>query len=190
MALTNDPVLAERMRRYRSHGISTDRQLMSPRAENEIWNYQQIDLGFNYRITDIQAALGLSQLKRLDELVAKRHLIAQVYDDALEALNLVIPWQHTDSWSSYHLYPIRVRQSLCGKTQRQIYDALIHAGIGANLHYIPVYRHPYFERLGFLPGHCPEAEAYHKETISLPMYPMLSSIDQEKVIAVLRESLI
>jgi len=189
MTLTNDPVLAERMRRYRSHGITTDRQLMSPRPENEIWNYQQIDLGFNYRITDIQAALGLSQLKRLNDFVARRHQIAQMYDDALRPLSLVTPWQHPDAWSSYHLYPIRVRQDDCGKTQRQVYDALVHAGIGANLHYIPVYRQPYYEKMGFPPGYCPEAEAYHKETISLPMYPTLSESEQEKVIAVLRESL-
>jgi UDP-4-amino-4,6-dideoxy-N-acetyl-beta-L-altrosamine transaminase len=189
MALTNDPVLADRLRRYRSHGITSDQGIMSPRPENEIWNYQQIDLGFNYRITDIQAALGLNQLKRLNEFVVKRHEIADIYDVALAELPVITPWQHPDTWSSYHLYPIRVRQAECGKTQRQIYEQLRRSGIIANLHYIPVYRQPYYEKMGFPPGYCPEAEAYHKETISLPMYPMLSLIDQEKVIAVLRESL-
>ena len=189
IALTNDPVLADRLQRYRSHGITNNRDQMQPRPANEIWNYQQIDLGYNYRMTDLQAALGLSQLTRLEEFVARRHSIAKRYDSAFAELPVVTPLQHPDIWSSYHLYPIRVRQSDCGKTQRYVYDTLIAAGVGVNLHYIPVYRQPHYEAMGFQPGYCPEAELYHKETISLPMFPTLTEADQQRVISTLREAL-
>lgn len=189
MALTNDAELADSMQRYRSHGITSNQNQMQPRPADEIWNYQQVRLGYNYRITDIQAALGLSQIERLDEFVAKRHRIAAIYDTAFAGLPVVTPWQHPDAWSSYHLYPIRIRQGLCGKTQRQVYDAFLEAQIGVNLHYIPVCRQPYYEAMGFMAGYCPEAEQYHKETISLPMFPTLTEADQQKVIAVLMGAL-
>ncbi|MGP1664728.1 MAG: UDP-4-amino-4,6-dideoxy-N-acetyl-beta-L-altrosamine transaminase, partial [Rhodanobacter sp.] len=137
MALTNDPVLANRMQRHRSHGITSDSEQMLPRPADEIWNYQQIRLGYNYRMTDILAALGLSQMTRLDEFVAKRQSIAQRYDAAFARLSVITPFQHPDTWSSYHLYPIRIRHSECGKTQRQIYDVFLDARIWVNLHYIP-----------------------------------------------------
>jgi dTDP-4-amino-4,6-dideoxygalactose transaminase len=143
MALTNNPELADRMKHYSSHGISNDVGQMKPRPADEIWNYQQIRLGFNYRMTDIQAALGVSQMKRLDEFVIKRHQIAKYYNDELSSLSLQIPWQLEDSYSSYHLYPIRIKLSETKQTQRQVYDALQLAGINVNLHYIPVYRQPY-----------------------------------------------
>ena len=188
MALTNAPALADRMLRYRSHGITSDASKMQPRPADEIWNYQQISLGFNYRMTDIQAALGVSQMTRLDEFVEKRQRIAKRYDDALAGLPLQIPWQHPDSYSSYHLYPIRLKLGEDEQTQRQVYDALHAAGINANLHYIPVYRQPYYEAIGFKAGYCPEAEQYHKETLSLPMFPGLTDSNQNDVVAAIREA--
>ena len=189
MALTNDPTLAERMRRYRSHGITNDPGKMQPRPGDEIWNYQQTDLGYNYRMTDIHAALGASQMTRLDDFVAKRHGIAQRYDESLADLPLRTPWQHPNCFSSYHLYPIRLNLCECGRTQRDIYGKLQAAGIGVNLHYIPVYRQPYYAAMGFEPGYCPEAERYFHEALSIPLYPTLPVTDQEKVIRVLREAL-
>jgi len=189
MALTNNPDLADCMYRYRSHGITSDPSAMLPRPSNEIWNYQQIKLGFHYRMTDIQSALGISQMTRLDRFVTKRQQIAKRYNDELSGLTLQIPWQHEDSYSSYHLYPIRIRSDEAQKTQRQIYDALHLEGIGVNLHYIPVYRQPYFEAMGFKIGYCPEAEQYYREALSIPMYPSISTSDHSKVIQVLQKLL-
>ena len=170
MAVTNDDALANRLRRLRSHGITSDKELMSPRPDNEIWNYQQIELGFNYRMTDIQAALGLSQMQRLDEFVSRRHEIAERYDVELRALPITTPHQTPSAYSSYHLYPIRVSEAKSGKIQRQVYDSLWQNGVAANLHYIPVHRQPYFEKLGFKAGDFPEAEQFHREVISLPIF--------------------
>lgn len=185
MALTNDPVLADRMQRYRSHGITSDTSKMQPRPANEIWNYQQISLGFNYRMTDLQAALGVSQMNRLDQFVDKRQDIAQRYNTALASLPLQTPWQHPDTYSSYHLYPIRINLGEAQKTQRQVYAALHAADIFVNLHYIPVYRQPYYESMGFKAGYCPEAEKYYTEALSLPMFPGLTAAQQDQVIQVL-----
>ena len=189
MALTNDPELANRMVRNRSHGITSDVDQMQARPVNEIWNYQQISLGFNYRMTDIQAALGVSQMARLDEFVNKRRRIAKRYDEALAGFPLQTPWHHPDSYSSYHLYPIRLKLGEIEKTQRQVYDALHAAGILVNLHYIPVYRQPYYETMGFEAGYCQNAEQYHKEAISIPMYPAMSATQQDTVIQVLSKIL-
>jgi UDP-4-amino-4,6-dideoxy-N-acetyl-beta-L-altrosamine transaminase len=189
VAMTNDPILAEHLLRYRSHGITNNLHQMQPRPADEIWNYQQISLGYNYRMTDIQGALGLTQLTRLEEFLARRHSIANRYDLAFAELPLVRPWQHPDVFSSYHLYPIRVSYSDCGKTQSRVYGELIAAGIGVNLHYIPVYRQPYFEAMGFRSGYCPEAELYHKESISLPIFPTLTVDEQQKVIGALTKAL-
>jgi dTDP-4-amino-4,6-dideoxygalactose transaminase len=189
VAITNDPELASRMLQYRSHGVTSNTSEMQPRPFDEIWNYQQISLGFNYRMTDIQAALGVSQMVRLGQFVEKRRSIAKSYDDELVGLPLRTPWQNPDCYSSYHLYPIRVNQFVAKKTQRQVYDKLRAVGIMVNVHYIPVYRQPYYEALGFYAGYCPEAEQYHKETISLPMYPGLTNTEQELVVRVLKETL-
>jgi UDP-4-amino-4,6-dideoxy-N-acetyl-beta-L-altrosamine transaminase len=189
MAVTNDPVYAERMLQYRTHGLTSNPDQMELRARDEIWNYQQILLGYNYRMTDIQAALGLSQMSRLDEFVERRHKIAASYDEAFSGLPLITPFQHPDSSSSYHIYPIRVRESTSGRSQRQVVDELWKANIAWNLHYIPVYRQPYYEAIGFQAGYCPQAELYHKEAISLPMFPALTAADQEWVITSLREIL-
>ncbi len=183
MALTNDEDLAGKMRLLRSHGITTSLPEMKEQAADEIWNYQQIALGWNYRMTDLQAALGLSQLARLDQFVSQRHQIATRYDGLLEALPIKRPWQHPNSYSSYHLYVIRLDRSRSTKTQRYVYDAMRASGILVNLHYVPVYRQPYFERMGFVAGYCPQAEAYFEEALSIPMYPSLDSRQQELVVA-------
>jgi UDP-4-amino-4,6-dideoxy-N-acetyl-beta-L-altrosamine transaminase len=189
MALTNDARLAKHLRLMRSHGITSTAADMQPRPAQEIWNYQQIDLGFNYRMTDIQAALGLSQMRRLDEFVARRHAIAKRYDQLLPALPLLTPWQHADSYSGYHLYVIRLKFGKTNKTQRQVYDALYASDIGANVHYIPVYRQPYYQQMGFRAGYCPEAEQYYSEVISIPMYPRLTEEQQDFVVQSLRTAL-
>lgn len=189
MALTNDAHLLDRLQRHRSHGITSDRSHMLPRPADEIWNYQQVYLGYNYRMTDLQAALGVSQMARLDAFIVRRREIAARYDGAFAAMPILTLHQHPDSSSSYHLYPVRIRESLCGKTQRQVYDALWKADIACNLHYIPVYRQPYYEAMGFKAGYCPEAESYHRETISMPMYPGLGAEQQEHVIASLGAAL-
>jgi UDP-4-amino-4,6-dideoxy-N-acetyl-beta-L-altrosamine transaminase len=189
MAVTNDSALAKHLRLLRSHGISSTPEDMQPRPSQEIWNYQQLDLGFNYRMTDIHAALGLSQMQRLDEFVTKRHAIAKRYDQQLSDLPVVTPWQHPDGFSSYHLYVIRLKLDAINKTHRQVYEALRAAGILVNLHYIPVYRQPYYERMGFKVGYCVEAEQYYYEVISIPMYPGLSEVEQEFVIESLRDAI-
>jgi len=189
MAVTNDPALARRLNLFKSHGISSAPADMEARPAKEIWNYQQIDLGFNYRMTDIQAALGLSQLQRLDDFVTKRHVIARRYDQLLSSLSLVTPWQHVDNYSAYHLYIIRLKLTEIKKTQRQIFDAIYSSGVAINLHYIPVYLQPYYERMGFRAGYCPRAEEYYTEAISIPLYPGLTEAQQDKVVAVIREAI-
>jgi len=188
MALTNNESLAKRMQLLRSHGITRDAADMT-RAPDGPWYYQQIELGFNYRMTDIQAALGLSQMQRLDEFVAKRHVIAKRYEKLLAELPLVTPWQHADSYSGLHLYVIRLKLAEIGKTHREVFEVLRAAGIGVNLHYIPVYRQPYYEELGFQAGYCPEAERYYSEAISLPMYTALTEAQQDQVVTTLREAI-
>lgn len=187
MTLTNNPQLAKRMRLLRSHGITSDAEDMVPRPAEELWYYQQIGLGFNYRMTDIHAALGLSQMQRLDEFVAKRHVIAKRYAELFAELPVVIPWQHPDSYSGLHLYVIRLKLGEIKKTQREVFVALRAAGILVNLHYIPVYRQPYYVELGFETGYCPQAELYYHEAISLPMYPTLTEAQQKHVVAVFQE---
>lgn len=188
MALTKDPQLAKRMQLLRSHGITRDAADMT-HSPDGVWYYQQIDLGFNYRMTDLQAALGLSQMKRLDEFVPKRHAIANRYDKLLADLPVVTPWQHPDSYSGWHLYVIRLNANNINKAHREVFDAMRAAGVGVNLHYIPVHRQPYYERMGFRQGQFPVAEKYYTEAISLPMYPGLLEAQQDEVVSALNKAI-
>lgn len=184
MALTNDKGLAGTMRRLRSHGITREAEEMTHPPDGA-WYYQQLDLGFNYRMTDIQAALGTSQLQRLEDFVASRTTIAQRYDTLLTGLPLSVPCQHPEALSSWHLYVIRLRLADCRDTHSAIFNNLRESGIGVNLHYIPVHLQPYYRSLGFGEGHCPEAESYYREAISLPVFPGLTAADQASVAATL-----
>lgn len=188
MALTNNKALAERMSLLRSHGITRDNSLMTRESDGP-WYYQQIDLGFNYRITELQAALGVSQMQRLDAYVARRHELARRYDALLQGLPLVTPWQHPDAYSGFHLYVIRLQLTESGKTHRNIFEALREKGIGVNLHYIPVHTQPYYEQMGFKKGDYPEAEQYYAQAISLPMYQSLTDAQQDEVVAAIKEIL-
>ena len=186
MALTNDKDVANKIYRLRTHGITKDEIKMEERPKDEIWNYQQIDLGFNYRMNDIQAALGLSQMKRLDKYVKSRQEIAKHYDNALKKLPLVTPWQSPSNYSSYHLYTILIKKNLTQKTQRQVYDELTKKNIVINLHYIPVHRQPYYETLGFKKNNFPQAENFHREVLSIPIHPSLKEEQQSDVIDTLK----
>jgi len=188
MALSNDAELAARMEMLRSHGITRDAARMS-RPPDGPWYYEQQALGLNYRMTDLQAALGLSQLDRLDDYVARRHALAARYDALLAELPVTRPWQHPDSYSGLHLYVIRVAGGGDGERRRSVFEGLRTRGIGVNVHYIPVHLQPYYRALGFAPGEFPNAEAYYAEAISLPMYPTLSEAEQDQVVAALREAL-
>jgi len=183
MALTNDPELAAGMERVRSHGITRDAELMT-HAPDGPWYYQQLDLGWNYRLTDIQAALGLSQLDRLDQFVEKRRALAARYDTLLEGLPLTCPFQHPDGRSAFHLYVIRLNGS-SPEHHRSVFEGLRARGIGVNLHYIPVHLQPYYTALGFKRGAFPNAEVYYESAITLPLYPGLTEDDQDKVVAAL-----
>jgi UDP-4-amino-4,6-dideoxy-N-acetyl-beta-L-altrosamine transaminase len=188
MALTNNKEIADRIRQLRTHGITNDSSIFEHTPEDEIWNYQQQRLGFNYRMTDVHAALGLSQLGRLDEFVKRRHSIAERYDRELDELPLITPWQHPDNYSAWHLYPVLLDLTKTNATQRFVYQSLQEQGILANLHYIPVYRQPYFAEMGFRKNYCPNAEAYFKSAISIPMFATLTEGQQGEVIQALGKS--
>jgi dTDP-4-amino-4,6-dideoxygalactose transaminase len=184
LAVTNSENLAHKMHRLRSHGIISNPNDTTLQPVDEIWNYQQVDLGFNYRMTEIQAALGLSQLQQLDKFVNRRQSIAKIYDKALSRLEVQTPWQHPDTLSSFHLYPIQITTT-SGISQRALYKALNQAGVKVNLHYIPVYRQPHYERLGFKLGYCPNAEDYFKSSISIPIYASMTNEQQNRVVELL-----
>lgn len=188
MALTNNDDLARRMNLYRSHGITRDPALMT-REPDGPWYYQQVDLGFNYRMTELQAALGVSQMNRLDAFVARRHELANRYDQLLADLPVTTPWQHPDSYSGLHLYVIRLQLDNISKSHRQVFESLREQGIGVNLHYIPVHTQPYYEVMGFKPDDFPEAMAYYDEAISLPMYQGLTDGQQDDVVHALKAAL-
>ncbi len=188
MAVTNDPQLAEKMALLRSHGITRDPRQMTHPADGP-WYYQQIDLGFNYRMTELQAALGISQMQRLDQYVARRHELAIRYDNLLAALPVTRPWQHPDSYSGLHLYVIRLQLDQIGKSHLEIFESLRQQGIGVNLHYIPVHLQPYYQAMGFKRGDYPEAERYYAEAISLPMFQTMSLEQQDTVLDALGTAL-
>lgn len=187
-ACTNDAELANKMALLRSHGITRDEAQMTGPSDGP-WYYQQIALGFNYRMTELQSALGLSQMTRLDRFVTKRHEIADRYDLMLANLPLQTPKRNESGYSGMHLYIIRLQLHLLRKTHAQVFDALRQAGIGVNLHYIPVVSQPYFQKMGFNIKDFPESKKYYAEAISLPMYPDLTNAQQDEVCALLHEVL-
>ena len=186
IATTNNRKIAERLIRDRSHGITRNQKSFKKVYKDEIWNYQQVDLGFNYRMSDMHAALGISQLQRLEEFVCKRHQIANYYNSELSSTGICLPHQNLKTYSSFHLYPIRVSKNKGGISQRKLFNYLRENNIGVNLHYIPIYRHPYFRELGFKKGYCEEAENHFKEVISLPMYSSLRKKEQKFIIETIK----
>jgi UDP-4-amino-4,6-dideoxy-N-acetyl-beta-L-altrosamine transaminase len=188
MTVTNDDGLAEKMNLLRSHGITRDPALMTQEPDGP-WYYQQVDLGFNYRMTELQAALGVSQMERLDAFVARRHELAKRYDQLLADLPIVLPWQHPDSYSGLHLYVIRLKLDSINRSHREVFESLREQGIGVNLHYIPVHTQPYYRDMGFEAENFPHSMAYYREAISLPMFQGLTEEQQDEVVAVLRKTL-
>lgn len=187
MALTNSDSLAAKMSLLRSHGITRDPALMS-RPMDGPWYYEQVTLGFNYRMTDMQAALGASQMVRLDCYVKRRHEIAQRYNDLLVGTPLILPWQHPDSYSSYHLYVVRLQTDRIASSHRQVFEFLRAKDIMINLHYIPVHTQPFYLEMGFKSGDFIEAEGYYSDAISLPMHVNLTDAEQDYVVSALREA--
>ena len=184
-AVTNRADLAEKMLLLRSHGITRDEQLMTQDMDGP-WYYQQIALGFNYRMTELQAALGLSQMQRLEAFVIKRHELASRYDNLLHDLPITLPWQHPDSYSARHLYVIRLQLEQINITHLDVFNARRAAGIQANLHYIPVHMQPYYQKMGFASGQFPEAEKYYKEAISIPLFSAMTEGQQDTVCSTLK----
>jgi UDP-4-amino-4,6-dideoxy-N-acetyl-beta-L-altrosamine transaminase len=188
MAVTNNSDLAEKMTMLRSHGITRDLNQMTHTSDGP-WYYQQIDLGFNYRMTDIHAALGISQIRRMDEFVARRRKLARRYNTLLADLPVSTPWQHPDIYSAWHLYVIRLELEKLNLSHRQVFEYLKELGIGVNLHYIPVHTQPYYQAMGFRPGQFPEAEKYYQEAVTLPLFPTMTEVQQDKVVDALVQAL-
>lgn len=185
MATTNDPELARLMRLFASHGVTRDASLIE-RPDEGAWYYEQHELGYNYRMTDIQAALGASQCDRLSEFVVKRHALADRYDAQIDRGIVLTPLRKGDRYSSLHLYVVRLPS---GRRQRRaVFNDMRAAEIGVNIHYIPVYLQPYYQKLGFAQGLCPNAETYYDQAISIPMYPNLTNAEQDFVIQTLHEA--
>ena len=189
LATTNDKELLVRMQLFRSHGITRDPELMTKEAEGG-WYYQQVDLGFNYRMTELQAALGISQMERLDKFVSMRHQCQIRYDELLKGLPVVVPYQSLDSYSALHLYPIQIKLDKIKRTHREVFQALRENDIGVNVHYIPVHTQPYYEDMRFKKGDYPNAESYYESAISIPMFQGLTIEMQDEVINVLKKVLV
>lgn len=189
MAVTNNEKLAQKMDLLRSHGITRNTELMTKESDG-VWYYQQIDLGFNYRMTELQAGLGVSQMQRLEQFVAKRHQIAKRYNELFADLPVVLPYQLENTYSGLHLYVIRLKLDKLKKTHQQIFNELRERGIGVNVHYIPVHTQPYYQNLGFKQGDFPNAEQYYAEAVSLPMFPDLTDEQIQYIYTTLKEVLV
>ena len=168
LATTNNQILAKKMQLFRSHGITREADKMTHEADGS-WYYQQVDLGFNYRMTELQGALGVSQMANLDTFVARRHQLANRYDTLLAELPIILPFRNPKNYSGLHLYPIQIKPE-SGRTRKQVFDSLRAQNIGVNVHYIPVHTQPYYAKLGFKQGDFPHAESYYAQAISLPLY--------------------
>jgi UDP-4-amino-4,6-dideoxy-N-acetyl-beta-L-altrosamine transaminase len=188
MSTTNSKDLARKMEMLRSHGITRDPAEMNKEADGD-WYYQQVTLGFNYRMTDMQAALGSSQMTRLKNFIDNRHELAQRYDEKLIQLPIITPLQHSDSFSSYHLYPILIEPDKVKKTKKQIFSELRDRGVGVNLHYIPVHTQPYYQSLGFKLGDYPVAEAYYNSAITIPLFYGMTHQQQDYIVDQLKRVL-
>ncbi len=189
IAVTNSSELQRKMMNLRSHGITRDTAQMTQQADGA-WYYQQIDLGFNYRMTELQAALGVSQMKRLDAFLAKRHTLQQRYDESLAELPVTVPYQIPDCYSALHLYPVQLELEKVTESHKDIFQALRKNGLGVNLHYIPVHMQPYYKKMGFKAGDFPRAEKYYSRAISIPLYPSMSFEQQDQVVSILKKVLI
>lgn len=188
LATTNQRELAEKMALLRSHGVTREPTLMTKESDCS-WYYQQVDLGFNYRMTELQAALGVSQVKKLNEFVKTRHVLQERYHEKLADLPITLPFQSSDSYSALHLYPIQLKLEKISQTQSQIFDTLRSEGLGVNVHYIPVHTQPYYQKMGFAEGDFPVAENYYKRAISIPLYQGLSFEKQQQVVDILTKVL-
>lgn len=181
MVLTNSPEIGAKIARLRSHGIVRDSQSMVKDSDGP-WYYEQVELGYNYRMSDIHAALGLSQFNRLNQFVAERNQIADSYDNLFKEIDIITPHRDEKSYSAFHLYVVRLNSDNDLLSHKQVFLSLRDSGIGVNLHYIPIYRQPYYARMGFKLNDFPEAEKYYSEAISLPIYPSLTISQQKEVV--------
>ena len=188
LATTNSKELAEKMRLFRSHGISRDKSLMTRDPDGD-WYYQQVGLGFNYRMTEMQAALGISQMHRLDKFVSKRHILQERYDLLLSGLPIIGPYQDRDSYSALHLYPIQIDLNKVRKNREQIFNFLVENDVGVNVHYIPIHTQPYYLQFGFSKGDFPNSESYYSRAISIPLFHNMAVEQQDKVVDILRKAL-
>ncbi|MDC0509322.1 UDP-4-amino-4,6-dideoxy-N-acetyl-beta-L-altrosamine transaminase [Gammaproteobacteria bacterium] len=188
LATTNERDLFERMQLFRTHGVTRDPKIMTKETEGA-WYYQQVDLGFNYRMTELQAALGISQMRRLDEFVNKRNILKNRYDQLLSELPVIKPHQSNNITSALHLYPIQIDTNKTKVSRYKVYDSLKKGGIGVNVHYIPIHTQPYYQEMGFAYGDFPIAETYYSNAISLPLFSQMSSEEQDKVVTTLSKAL-
>jgi len=176
------------MNLFRTHGITRDKDTFNIKSEGP-WYYEQHELGFNYRLTELQAALGISQLRRVLHFIEKRHILRESYEKSINSKNIILPKQDKNCYSALHLYPIQLRLEELTLSKKEIFESLRDQGIGVNLHYIPVHFHPYYEKLGFKRGDFPNAENYYKRAISIPLFPSMSSRDQEYVISTILKTI-
>jgi len=189
VAITNSKILEQKIRLLNSHGITRDETLMNSHSHGP-WYYQQILLGLNYRMTDLQAALGISQLDRIDDFVSKRHAFKERYDQLLKDLPIILPYQSKDSYSSHHLYPIKIDISKENNITRiDVFNKLRRNDIGVNVHYIPIHMQPYYQGLGFKHGDFPNSEQYYENALSLPLFSSMTINQQDKVVTELGKSL-
>ena len=188
LSTTNNKELSERMQLFRSHGVTRDPELMTKEAEGS-WYYQQVDLGFNYRMTELHAALGVSQMQRLGEFVARRHVLQKRYDSLLSGLPIIRPYQDKHSFSALHLYPIQIDLNKVSKNHEQIFNELRENGIGVNVHYIPIHTQPYYLQFGFREGDFPNSEYYYSRVISLPLFHAMTVKQQDEACGVLKRAL-